>query len=178
MIGGRFRRAEVSVIGSRWSAVTCSSAATNRQPFREAVRSTASFAASGITPQTTGRPGLTMPAFSSAMAACVVPSHSQWSRPMRVMTERRTFRAATAFVASSRPPSPVSSTTRSGFASAKRTNAIAVSVSKNVTSKPCVRSSRSTTSSTRSATASSAASDAGAPSRKNRSLIETRCGDV
>ena len=117
-----------------------------------------------------------MPAFSSAIAACVSPSQSQWSRPMRVMTLTSTF--DTTFVASRRPPSPVSSTTKSGFSRANSTNATAVRHSKNVTSRPFSRSNASTTGNTASAAASSSADDAGAPFTKKRSASETRCGDV
>ena len=70
----------------------------NGQPFSEAARATTSRAATGIAPHTTGRPSFTIPAFSSAIIACVVPSQSQWSRPMRVITE--TSVVATTFVAS------------------------------------------------------------------------------
>ena len=92
------------------------------------------------------------------------------------MTLTRTFGAT--FVASRRPPRPVSSTTKSGFARANRTNATAVRHSKNVTSTPFSRSKASTTGNTASAAASSASGVAGAPSTKKRSASETRCGDV
>ena len=151
-------------------------AQTSGAPWHAATARMASSASDGIAPQTTGRSGLTMPAFSAAMAACVVPSQSQWSRPMRVIT--LTSGEAMTFVASSRPPSPVSRTVTSGLHLAKRTNATAVSASKKVTSSPCSRSRRAMTANTSSATGPSVSSETGAPSRKNRSLRATRCGDV
>ena len=112
----------------------------------------------------------------SAMAAGVLPSQSQWASPMRVITLNRTF--FTTFVASRRPPRPVSITTKSGFTRAKRTNATAVRHSKKVTSSPFSRSNDSTTGNTASAAASRSAPAAGLPSTKKRSASVTRCGDV
>ena len=68
-----------------------------------------------------------MPAFSRAIAVSVEPSRSVWSRLTGVMTETS---GSTTLVASSRPPSPTSTTASSTPASANTQNAIAVSTSK------------------------------------------------
>ena len=79
---------------------------------------------------TTADPGLTMPAFSPAMAASVVPSSFVWSRPMRAMTAASG--ASMTFVESRRPPRPTSSTTMSQPWRAKCTSATAVISSNSV----------------------------------------------
>jgi len=70
-----------------------------------------------------------MPAFSAAIRSIVSPSTCWWSRPMEVITEAS---GVTMFVASRRPPSPVSQTTTSTPASTKAIKAITVVNSKKV----------------------------------------------
>ena len=67
-------------------------------------------------------------AFSRAMAARLSPSRSQWSMPMG--PKPTTGRWGWAVVASSRPPTPTSSTTRGSPSAAKRSKAAAVNSSK------------------------------------------------
>ena len=67
-----------------------------------------------------------MPAFSTAISARLFPSSWVWSRLMGVITETR---GETTFTASSRPPSPTSSTTISGRCFAKWSMAAAVATS-------------------------------------------------
>ena len=86
-----------------------------------------SRASSPVTPLTSGTPRLTMPAFSPAIAANVLPNCRVWSKLMLVMTETSGVQT---FVASKRPPSPTSKTARSIFSRAKCRRATAVRISK------------------------------------------------
>ena len=61
-------------------------------------------------------PGLTMPTFSRAISAFVLPNHSMWSRSTLVMT--LTIPSAV-LVASHRPPAPTSMTPASTASSPK-----------------------------------------------------------
>ena len=81
-------------------------------------------------------PGLMMPAFSRAMAATSVPSRWVWSRSIGVTTETP---ASATLVASQVPPSPTSTTATSIGASANAAYAMAVMISKNVSSTPSMR---------------------------------------
>ena len=92
--------------------------------------STTAIASASCGHDTTADPGFTMPAFSPAMAASVVPSSFVWSRPMRAMTAASG--ASMAFVESRRPPRPTSSTTISQPRRAKCTSATAVISSNSV----------------------------------------------
>ncbi|MBS4163526.1 hypothetical protein PRO82_000829 [Candidatus Protochlamydia amoebophila] len=60
----------------------------------------------------TGVRGLMIPAFSLAIASRLSPKISVWSRLIEVMIERT---GETMFVASNRPPKPVSKTAKSTF---------------------------------------------------------------
>jgi hypothetical protein len=65
---------------------------------------------------TAGRPGLKIPAFSTAINSRVSPSHCVWSSPIVVTAATS---GATTFVESSLPPRPTSTTAMSGAAAAK-----------------------------------------------------------
>ncbi len=95
----------------------------------EATASIALRAEGWVTPQMTGQCRLMMPAFSVAIAATVRPRSLVWSRLMLVMIVTRGWQT---FVASRRPPRPVSRTAISTSISAKWTKAAAVMASNHV----------------------------------------------
>ena len=80
------------------------------RPPPAALRSMAARASGSWRLTTTGTPGLRMPAFSPAMAPSVLPRYSMWSKDTGVMAVTSGWHA---FVASSRPPRPASSTATS-----------------------------------------------------------------
>ena len=118
---------------------------------------------------TAGTPALKIPAFSNAIDSRVVPRYSTWSMPMAVTPAAS---GLTTFVASSRPPSPVSITATSTSERANQSNAIAVVASKNVA--PV----RSTSGVQRPMKSTTYCSSTGRPSMRNRSRKSTRCGEV
>ena len=99
-----------------------------------------------------------------AICAKVSPRYSVWSRPMLVMTAHSS--ASMRFVASSRPPRPVSSTTMSHPSRANHTNAAAVMSSNSVG----LSSMASATGRTCSTAAAKASSETGTPFTCIRSL--------
>ena len=86
-------------------------------PTAAARDSNASIASAGWSTVNAGTPGLKMPAFSVAISRSVYPSTSMWSYPSDATPQ--TTGARTQFVASSRPPSPTSTTATSTPASRK-----------------------------------------------------------
>ena len=114
-----------------------------------------------------------MPAFSAAIAACVSPSQRVWSSPMLVITLAS---GVTMFVASSRPPKPVSHSTMSHDCSAKWHSAVTTATSKNVGPWP----SGNPAAESRSCAVSRASVPSGINSRFTciRSRNDTRCGEV
>ena len=105
---------------------------------------------------------------SRARSTSVPPELSMWSNAMRVMAAARGV--GMTFVASSRPPSPTSTTARSTFAARNARNPARVAVSKKLSDGP--RASASARSGT------SASSPMGSPSMRMRSAKRARCGDV
>ena len=81
-----------------------------------AARARSTSAASGACAADTATPLRMMAAFSAAMAARVAPSTSWWSRSMRAIAVTA---GVPTVVASSRPPSPTSSTATSTASRAK-----------------------------------------------------------
>ena len=80
-------------------------------------------------PRQAGAPGLKIPPFSLAIDSGDPPSHSVWSRLIGVIAVPA---GRSTFVASSRPPRPVSTTATSTPHSAKQVKASAVANSKYV----------------------------------------------
>ena len=80
-----------------------------------------------VSPSTSVRPGLTMPAFSAATSSQVGPAYSVWSCPTLVTTATW---PSTTLVASHRPSRPTSTTATSTATSANQRNAAAVRISK------------------------------------------------
>ena len=123
-----------------------------------------------VAPLTTGTPRLMIPAFSAAIFAIELPRMAMWSRLMLVITVSS---GRQRFVASSRPPRPVSSTATSTFARAKWRKATQVSssnqVGPRVPRRAAARSSRSATGITVSKAAVSARASIGRPSISIRS---------
>ena len=76
---------------------------------------------------TTGQPGLMMPAFCAAISVSVFPSRAIWSKDTEVIAQTSGF--FTTFVASSKPPMPVSRTTRSQCCSRNQSSAMAKVIS-------------------------------------------------
>ena len=99
------------------------SGTASESPAAAAAASITAIAAGSCGQDTTAEPGFTIPAFSAAMAASVVPSSFVWSSPMRATTA--TSGASMTFVESSLPPRPTSSTTISQPLRAKCTSATA-----------------------------------------------------
>jgi hypothetical protein len=115
-------------------------------------------------------PGLMMPAFSKAILASVSPRKSMWSMEMLVIAVA-TGRSTT-LVASNRPPSPTSSTSRSAGTVANRWKATAVVTSNTVIGAPAL------TRSTCSSASDSASSVTNSPASRMRSWKRTRWGEV
>ena len=119
-----------------------------------------------------------MPAFSAAIFAIVFPSTAMWSRLMLVITEST---GCDTFVASSRPPRPVSSTAIATRDRAKWSMATAVSTSNQVGPRPprvaADRSSASTAGITVAKAARSAAVVIGRPLTLIRSSTRCTCGE-
>ena len=125
---------------------------------------------------TAGTPGLRMPAFSAAMCARVGPRYSWWSSPIEVTTQTS---GAQMFVASSRPPRPVSSTITSTRRRANSIQAAAVMSSKKVGARSGSAAAMAAWCGRRiSAKATTRSSESGRLSTWIRSPIETRCGLV
>ena len=124
----------------------------------------------------TGTCGFKIPAFSAAISSSVFPRISVWSSPIDVRIQ--VSGPLIEFVASSRPPSPVSSITYSTPASSKPAIAIPNRNSKKLGwGRPsasilltlcCVRKNRRV----------NVSSETGSPSIRMRSFIRIRCGDV
>src|SRR5581483_143371 len=113
---------------------------------------------------TTAVPALTTASFSAAICSRVSPSCWVWSRPTFVST---TTGARSTLVASSRPPSPASTTATSTRCSANSASAAAVSTSN------CVASSGSAAARTRATARSNPAA-----SVSSRSHQPATCGEV
>ena len=143
-------------------------------PVSRQARSMTRAASSGCGCETTGTPGLMMPAFSAAIAASVSPSCSVWSRLMAVMTATS---GARTFVASSRPPRPTSTTARSTPTRSKWSNARAVKISKKVGASPSPRR-RSTEGRMAAIRAARSSCEIIRSPTRMRSRRSTRCGDV
>ena len=114
---------------SQLSLTDPGSATVHGVPFSVTIRSISLWASSGSSPVINGVCGLTMPAFSLAIAVSVLPSNCVCSRPRLVMTLQRADRI---LVASRRPPRPTSKIAISTLERAKQSMAIAVSNSKKV----------------------------------------------
>ena len=164
--------------GLHWPAISRSPAAFwgrgstqhNRAPAAAAwaVNTCRTWGAWG--PLTATAPARITPAFSAAMLARSGPRNSRWSSPIeaRAITPRSGWQV----VASSRPPSPTSSTTRGRPASAKARNAAAVTSSNGVS--PWALATGAANSSWRRRAAGAISS---AP-RRMRSVQPSRCGEV
>ena len=100
----------------------------NGTPSRRARRRTTT-SPSPSAPVTARSPRSMIAAFSRAIAVTVLPRRSVWSRSTLVTTATPPSQA---WVASSRPPSPTSTSARSGPASANRANTTAVRSSNSV----------------------------------------------
>ena len=116
-----------------------------------------------------------MPAFANAICSMVSPSTAVCSSESDVITA--TSGAAITFVASKRPPRPVSSTTMPQPRFANQRNAMAVISSNSVSGKPAARQA-SASASTRSAREAKFPCGMGSPSTVMRSAKSVRCGDV
>ena len=157
-----------STPNSRPSRATVAPTSTQR-------RSSTSAASGGCAAITTCAPSKTIPAFSVAISASVVPSSGTWSSPTGSRTQ---VPACTTLVASQLPPSPTSSTATSTGASANAAKAIPVSTSKNVIGTDERASTSCTSGSTSSKTAAKRSSVSGTPSTAIRSFGVCRCGLV
>ena len=120
-----------------------------------------------------------IPAFSRAIAASVEPSKRLWSCEIVVKTASA---GCMALVASSRPPSPTSSTTILAWDVAKWSKPNAVMISKKVASRSwncgSQASSLATTGRTTSIKAIRRSLDTSRPSTLSRSSSRFRCGEV
>ncbi|SCI72153.1 Uncharacterised protein [uncultured Roseburia sp.] len=113
-----------------WIAHIPASTGTAGQPSLQALSLITSEALLSVLSYTTGTPGFKIPAFSAAIFSMVSPKISVWSR----LTEVRTviIGEEILFVASRRPPRPVSKTTYSTSALQNNNIPIAKINSKNV----------------------------------------------
>ena len=143
------------------------SGTTSLSPTRRAASSTTSIAEGSCGHDTTVEPSFTMPAFSWAISASVLPSRFVWSSA--IDTIAATSGAAMTLVESSRPPSPTSSTTISQPTCAKCTSATAVISSNSVGCSPPSASIASAHSRTRSVAAVRSSSEMLRPFTRMRS---------
>ena len=145
-------------------------------PRRAASVQISARATGGRWPQTSGTPGLMMPALCRAMSASAGPSLSTCSISMPVMTLAS---GVTTLVASKRPPSPASRITTSTSRSANSTKAAAVITSKKLGAlSGSAAASPSTCGRSLSKIPASCSAGVSVPWTRKRSVQRSRCGDV
>ena len=152
------------------------SATTRGQRRSAAMAARVRKTGSGWALRTRGRPGLAMPPFSAAIWSRVLPRMAVCSRPMSVTTERR---GRTTFVASRRPPRPVSTTAMSTRWRRNQAKAAAVVISKKVAGRwPGAADWRESAATASARRAWRGASGMGLPETRMRSLKRRRWGLV
>ena len=148
--------------------------ARGREPTWRQARWSARRAVGRCSAKSASRPCRKMPAFSKAMAPSVRPSMAVWSWLIEVMMLTS---GSVAFVASSRPPRPTSTTAISHPWRAKKSSASAV-VTSNVVGSPAARGRSRTKPRMRSTASLKSHSEMARPSTRTRSRYVCKCGLV